>query len=267
VHLRLYGIVRQSFTREKAMTTLENIQAKISKLQAQAEAIVRQQKWGVLETIRGLMEKHAVTIEEIEAHAGAKRGGPKAGVKVAVKQTAVAAQYRDPQSGSTWSGRGRAPAWIASVKDRSRFLIDTTSLDAASGKPVAVTVKSVRAPQPAQYLDAKTGATWSGRGRAPAWIAKAKDRTKFLIAAEGQSAERKEGAASAEKATPAKKAVNKRHPVAKKAARARSAAGARAQTAKKAPGRKGRARSEPIEVAVPGEASEQNRDGNGAALA
>ena len=31
------------------------------------------------------------------------------------------------------------------------------------------------------YIDRKTGATWSGRGRAPAWLADAKDRTKFLI--------------------------------------------------------------------------------------
>jgi hypothetical protein len=31
------------------------------------------------------------------------------------------------------------------------------------------------------YIDRKSGATWSGRGRAPVWLAKAKDRTKFLI--------------------------------------------------------------------------------------
>ncbi|SAK90936.1 H-NS histone family protein [Caballeronia ptereochthonis] len=33
------------------------------------------------------------------------------------------AKYRDPVSGSTWSGRGRAPAWIAG-KDRNEFLVD-----------------------------------------------------------------------------------------------------------------------------------------------
>ncbi|WOD17300.1 H-NS histone family protein [Paraburkholderia kirstenboschensis] len=35
----------------------------------------------------------------------------------------LAAKYRDPVSGSTWSGRGRAPAWIAG-KDRNEFLVD-----------------------------------------------------------------------------------------------------------------------------------------------
>lgn len=34
---------------------------------------------------------------------------------------------------------------------------------------------------PAKYLDPKTGATWSGRGRAPNWIKNAKNRERFLI--------------------------------------------------------------------------------------
>ncbi|MEK6383057.1 MAG: H-NS histone family protein [Paraburkholderia tropica] len=46
--------------------------------------------------------------------------------------------------------------------------------------------KKVRAskaagPQPAKYQNPKTGATWSGKGRAPAWIRDAKKRDKFLI--------------------------------------------------------------------------------------
>ncbi|WP_017917866.1 H-NS histone family protein [Burkholderia gladioli] len=32
-----------------------------------------------------------------------------------------------------------------------------------------------------KYLDPKTGATWSGRGRPPEWIKNAKDRDRFLI--------------------------------------------------------------------------------------
>ncbi|MFM0120292.1 H-NS family nucleoid-associated regulatory protein [Paraburkholderia sp. RL18-101-BIB-B] len=38
-----------------------------------------------------------------------------------------------------------------------------------------------KGPQPALYLDPKTGMTWSGRGRAPGWLAGAKDRSKYLI--------------------------------------------------------------------------------------
>ncbi len=34
----------------------------------------------------------------------------------------VAPRFRDPESGSTWSGRGKAPRWIAG-KDRADFVI------------------------------------------------------------------------------------------------------------------------------------------------
>jgi DNA-binding protein H-NS len=41
------------------------------------------------------------------------------------------AKYRDPVTGSTWSGRGRAPHWIVG-KDRGEFVVDrriTTQAD------------------------------------------------------------------------------------------------------------------------------------------
>ncbi|WP_175743842.1 H-NS family nucleoid-associated regulatory protein [Burkholderia ambifaria] len=45
-----------------------------------------------------------------------------------------------------------------------------------------------RAPAPStraliapKYRDQKTGATWSGRGKAPQWIVNAKNRERFLI--------------------------------------------------------------------------------------
>lgn len=34
------------------------------------------------------------------------------------------AKYKNPSTGETWSGRGKAPAWIKG-KDRSQFLIIT----------------------------------------------------------------------------------------------------------------------------------------------
>ncbi|WP_321939713.1 H-NS histone family protein [Paraburkholderia sp. J8-2] len=41
--------------------------------------------------------------------------------------------------------------------------------------------KAVAGFLPPKYLDPKTGATWSGRGRAPDWIRNAKNRDRFLI--------------------------------------------------------------------------------------
>lgn len=37
-------------------------------------------------------------------------------------RAAVAPKFRDPDTGSTWSGRGKPPRWIAG-KDRSKFEI------------------------------------------------------------------------------------------------------------------------------------------------
>lgn len=39
------------------------------------------------------------------------------------RKPAVAPKYRDPETGATWSGRGRAPHWIVD-KNRDNFLID-----------------------------------------------------------------------------------------------------------------------------------------------
>jgi DNA-binding protein H-NS len=43
--------------------------------------------------------------------------------KKETKEQVSTARYRDPATGATWSGRGRAPHWIAG-KDRHDFLID-----------------------------------------------------------------------------------------------------------------------------------------------
>ena len=48
---------------------------------------------------------------------------PIRGSKSAGKATAkVAPKYRDPATGQTWTGRGKAPKWIEG-KDRSPFVI------------------------------------------------------------------------------------------------------------------------------------------------
>ncbi|MDR5747827.1 H-NS family nucleoid-associated regulatory protein [Caballeronia sp. LZ029] len=177
------------------MTTLENIQARMKKLQAQAETILAKQAQAAVDQIRELMLKHGLTTADIEARAKAKRDA-KANGRVTVGRGSKApiatkgklpAKYLNPKTGETWSGHARPPAWIKDVKDRTKFFIDgvgTAStgrpVGAPSGKTPASKVQSKGA-LPAKYRDPKSGLTWSGRGPAPAWLASAKDRTKFLI--------------------------------------------------------------------------------------
>ncbi|MGT2476496.1 H-NS family nucleoid-associated regulatory protein [Paraburkholderia terrae] len=223
------------------MATLEKVQAQIAKLQAQAEALVVKQSSGVIAKIRDIMEKHGLTTADIEAHiGGSKKRGRKSGVKVTAKSSGSVAKYRDPKSGATWTGHGRAPAWIASAKDRSKFLTDGVSEAPATATVKAATAGNyVRGPQAPKYRDPATGATWSGRGPAPAWLAGAKDRTAFLI--EGGAGE---GGAKPKAATkaPAKKAVAKKvgakkaaakKGAAKKVAAKKSVAAAKKAVAKK----------------------------------
>jgi DNA-binding protein H-NS len=166
------------------MTTLESIEMKIKRLQERAEAIKAKQVSATLDRIRDMMEKNGLTLADIEAHVGGKKRGAMRSTAIATRAETSTAKYRNPKTGATWSGHGRAPAWIAKVRDRSRFLIDANASSASSaaaskGKDAG---RYVRGPQPAKYRDPKSGATWSGRGPAPAWLADAKDRTKFLIA-------------------------------------------------------------------------------------
>ncbi|MGF6303280.1 H-NS family nucleoid-associated regulatory protein [Paraburkholderia sp. WC7.3d] len=213
------------------MPTLESLQAKIQKLQKQADALVAKQSSGVIEKIRDLMAEHGLTTADIDAHAGGKKRGPKAAAKSAVIAKPSAAKYQDPKTGATWSGHGRAPGWIANAKDRSKFLIEggadavvaagvasakkarTAGKKALSSVSAAAGTGQPKGPQPAKYRDAKSGATWSGRGPAPAWLAGAKDRAKFLIASVSGVAD--SGAASKPKVV-AKKPATKAA-VAKKA--------------------------------------------------
>ncbi|WP_322008014.1 H-NS histone family protein [Paraburkholderia tropica] len=212
------------------MATLDTIRARIAKLEAQAASVAAKQSSGVLAKIRDLMEKHGLTLADIEAHVGKKRGR-KPNAKSADARSAVAAKYQDPKSGATWSGRGRAPTWIANAKDRSKFEVaGTPSTNVTKVKAAPKAGNYVRGPQPAQYQDPKTGATWSGRGRAPAWIANAKDRTKFLISAANESANTATATEKAVAKKPsarkvaAKKTATKSAPAAKKAGRGRGVA-------------------------------------------
>jgi len=100
---------------------------------------------------------------------------------------------------------------------------------AVRGKGTASGAK--KSARPPKYADPATGATWSGVGRAPLWIAGAKNRDEFLIANAGESkskqaAGKKAGkrGISVKRAMAAKAAKAAKKPSRKSAARTKSAA-------------------------------------------
>ncbi|MFL9912726.1 H-NS family nucleoid-associated regulatory protein [Paraburkholderia sp. RL17-337-BIB-A] len=190
------------------MTTLESMQAKIKKLEQQAEALIAKQSSGVVEKIQKLMAEHGLTAADIDGHAGGKQRTKKAASKTVGTRTDAAVKYRDPKSGATWTGHGRAPSWIANTKNRDKFLVDGSAATAkpVSARKVKTAGNNVRGPQPAMYREPKSGATWSGRGRAPAWIAEAKNRDRFLIAGAAEANVATTAGPSSKAKTAAKKA-------------------------------------------------------------
>jgi hypothetical protein len=71
------------------MVTLESLQAKIKRLEQQAEALLAKQSSGVIEKIRGLMEKHGLTTADINAHAGGKQRAKNAEAKTVIAPAAT----------------------------------------------------------------------------------------------------------------------------------------------------------------------------------
>ena len=99
------------------MSSYNELLSQIEALKRQAEDVRRQELKAVIDEIKVSMEKYGITIADLQSAIG--RGGK--------KKTTVAPKYRNPASGETWTGRGRAPRWLAdaetSGQSRAAFLI------------------------------------------------------------------------------------------------------------------------------------------------
>lgn len=94
------------------MATYKNLKAQVEALAAKAEAARLEELQAVLEDIRTKVAEYGITEKDIFGKQRARSA-----------QAPVEVKYRDPKTGATWSGRGRAPAWIKDAKNRDRFLI------------------------------------------------------------------------------------------------------------------------------------------------
>jgi DNA-binding protein H-NS len=72
----------------------------------------------VVDEIKQKMVDYGITLADLDVSTG--RGKWSRGSKQ--PKAAVAPKYRDPVSGATWSGRGKAPKWIAG-QNRDRFTV------------------------------------------------------------------------------------------------------------------------------------------------
>jgi DNA-binding protein H-NS len=95
------------------MTSYAEYVEQIAKLQSLAEAARKDEINGAIKTIKDLMQLHGVTVEDLAAGGRAKPAKAKG---------SVPAQFKNPETGETWTGRGRAPRWLDG-KDKEEFRI------------------------------------------------------------------------------------------------------------------------------------------------
>ncbi|RQZ31663.1 H-NS histone family protein [Burkholderia sp. Bp9017] len=98
--------------------TYSKVKAEIEALTAEAAQLRAAEIEAILTDIRAKVVEYGLTEQDVF---GRKRS-PRAKSTSEAKTTSVA-KYRDPKSGATWSGKGRAPSWIAKARNRDRFLI------------------------------------------------------------------------------------------------------------------------------------------------
>ncbi|HMM47300.1 MAG TPA: H-NS histone family protein [Thiobacillaceae bacterium] len=98
------------------MATYQQLKAQAEALLKQAETARRQEIASVVAEIQAKMKEYGISVNDLR---GSARGSGKRGT--------VAAKYKDPTTGATWSGRGRAPKWLADElakgKSKDAFLI------------------------------------------------------------------------------------------------------------------------------------------------
>jgi DNA-binding protein H-NS len=117
------------------MSKYAELKAQAEKYMKQAELLlVKETKEAVIE-IKRLMKLYDLTAEDIGlSSAGARKAGKKTARKLSAKNTAaktnsktrktrktkpndgrarVAPKYKDPETGATWTGRGKQPKWLS----------------------------------------------------------------------------------------------------------------------------------------------------------
>ena len=97
--------------------SVEELQAEREKLDSEIKSKQDRQKTEVLAQIKTVAETYGITADDVVEVLG--------GLKSKRKGVPAKPKYKDPATGTLWSGRGKDPAWIKG-QDRTKFLIPQT---------------------------------------------------------------------------------------------------------------------------------------------
>jgi len=96
------------------MPSYKQLTAQLEKLHKEVAAAREKEIADAILDIKAKIAEYDITPEELGFSSRRANG--------ARKRPPLPARYRNPKTGETWSGRGRAPGWLAG-KNRDRFLI------------------------------------------------------------------------------------------------------------------------------------------------
>ena len=100
------------------MPTVAELLAQKAAIEKQIADAQREEKSTAIAQVRALMTQHGLSLSDLSSRAAStSTRGPKAGGKVAAK-------FRNPETGDTWSGRGLQPKWLKSALAGGKQLSD-----------------------------------------------------------------------------------------------------------------------------------------------
>ena len=111
-------------TYQELMSQKAALEKQAAALQEQIEKARRSEREAVLNQIRSLMAEHGIELSELGGGGKAAKGAARKAQKTDKGGRKVAAKYRDPSTGDSWSGRGLQPNWLKARLSEGRKLED-----------------------------------------------------------------------------------------------------------------------------------------------
>lgn len=134
--------------------TYADLKAQIATLEAQAAEVRRKEISQVVADLKDKIAAYGLTAADLGFR------GAALSAKVRAKATKVSVpRYRDPKTGATWTGHGRAPGWIANAKNRDSFLIAAAVKTSATAPAVPKARKTPKTAKAVGGRKAAGGAT------------------------------------------------------------------------------------------------------------
>ena len=90
-------------------------EAQIRQLREKLESQKSEERRTAVSQAKALVQSHGISAGELGLSASKGRGPAKAtqAAKPGKARAKVAAKYRDPATGNTWTGRGKTPNWLS----------------------------------------------------------------------------------------------------------------------------------------------------------